>query len=468
MKTAIIRSSWMKGYGYRLDTHPYVGGALQTKILLEKLPLRKDPLHTLTKGHEGGIYNGPQFCRNYVEDSKNGVPFLTGSSMQLADLSNVSLLSRKDALGSKLRHLRLEQGMTLISCSGSIGKMAYVRPEMAGIWSSQDILKVVPDPAKIPSGYLYAFLSSKFGVPLVASGTYGAIIQHLEPEHIADIDVPRLDPAKEQEIHNLVETAARLRSEASELKSKAIHLFYSTCDVPVLKDMSCYISPKVGVAKSSIVASRFDSTYYYPPAVDARISFDTSIAAHSGKLLGDVAEIFIPPIFKRGYADDPNHGVPYITGADLFSVRPTSELYLQVEVASQYNLKLNHGMILIHEAGSRNGLIGHSAFVHKSTHGWACTNNMVRVAPYDIQDSGYIFTVLSSEAGIRLLKREAAGSAIPHLDERRVKGISIPWPKPDIRMAIANIMIQSQDNYDAANLAEDEYVEKLNHYFTKD
>ena len=105
MKIAIIRSSWMEGYGYRLDTQPYTGGALQTKIFLEELPLQKEPLHTLTKGYDGGIYNGPQFRRNYVEDPQNGIPFLTGSSMQLADLSNINFLSRKDALGRKLRRL---------------------------------------------------------------------------------------------------------------------------------------------------------------------------------------------------------------------------------------------------------------------------------------------------------------------------------------------------------------------------
>src|SRR5439155_941344 len=95
MKTSIIRSSWMEGYGYRLDTKPYVSGALEAKVILEQLPLRKDPLNTLTKGFEGGIYNGPQFVRNYVESPEQGVPFMTGSTMQLADLSNLPLLSKR-------------------------------------------------------------------------------------------------------------------------------------------------------------------------------------------------------------------------------------------------------------------------------------------------------------------------------------------------------------------------------------
>src|SRR6478672_1567293 len=103
MKTTVIRSTWMEGYGYRLDCSPYLGGALETKVLLEKLPLRKDPLHTLTAGFDGGIYNGPKFSRTWVESPEFGVPFLGSSAMPRADLSDLPLLSKKLAYGRQLR-----------------------------------------------------------------------------------------------------------------------------------------------------------------------------------------------------------------------------------------------------------------------------------------------------------------------------------------------------------------------------
>jgi hypothetical protein len=54
------------------------------------------------------------------------------------------------------------------------------RLDMAGLACSEDVLRVVPDVSCIPPGYLYAFLSSRFGVSLVVSGTYGAIV---DPEN---------------------------------------------------------------------------------------------------------------------------------------------------------------------------------------------------------------------------------------------------------------------------------------------
>ena len=89
-------------------------------------------------------------------------------------------------------------------------------------------MKVVPDEAKIPPGYLYAFLSSKFGVPLVVSGTYGAIIQHIEPEHIASLPVPRFGDEIEIEIAKLIDSAANARSEAVLILKEAEALLFSS------------------------------------------------------------------------------------------------------------------------------------------------------------------------------------------------------------------------------------------------
>ena len=48
-------------------------------------------------------------------------------------------------------------------------------------------------------------------------GTYGSIIQHLEPSHVADLPVPRLSKTTERMVHELVEKAANNRVRASEL-----------------------------------------------------------------------------------------------------------------------------------------------------------------------------------------------------------------------------------------------------------
>lgn len=178
----VVRSSWLNEGGRRLDCNPYMSGALEARDALRALSVPKEPLHAVTAGFAGGIFNGPIFSRQWVTEPEFGVPFLSNSDMPNADLSTVPLLRKSYAESRALRHLALARGMTLITCSGTIGRMTYVRDDMAGMWSSQHIMKVAPDPAQIAPGYLYAFLSSKYGVPLVVSGTYGAIILIWSPK----------------------------------------------------------------------------------------------------------------------------------------------------------------------------------------------------------------------------------------------------------------------------------------------
>ena len=116
-----VPSSWIEHNGRRLDCGPYVSGAIEAKELLSHMSTT--PLTRLTAGHKGGIYNGSPFVRNYVEDPDHGVPFLTTSSLLQADLTNLSLLSKRDAESRQLSFLEIKPGMTLMNCPGSIGRM---------------------------------------------------------------------------------------------------------------------------------------------------------------------------------------------------------------------------------------------------------------------------------------------------------------------------------------------------------
>ena len=86
MKQKVIPSGWLEQQGRRLDCGPYLSGAIEARVLLQRLPVRRAELRSITQGHDGGIYNGPQFVRNYVSDPTYGVPFLSSSSMLHAEL----------------------------------------------------------------------------------------------------------------------------------------------------------------------------------------------------------------------------------------------------------------------------------------------------------------------------------------------------------------------------------------------
>ena len=304
MRTKTIPGSWLHRDGRRFDAGPYTSGALEAKVRLEELSVRKDGLADLTSGYNGGIFNGPQFSRNWVKSADYGVPFLGSSSMLMADLSNLPLLRRRDAESAKLSYLRISPGTTLISCSGTIGRMVYVRPDMDGMWTSQHIMKIVPDPQRIPPGYLYAFLSGKFGVPLVTSGTYGAIIQHIEPQHIADVPVPRLGPEIEEQTHGLIEQAGYLRSVASATRRELICMTESELGW----DRRPLYSDPVSIP-SRLIQRRLDAFHHSPSIVSGRASLRVSDGDRMGNV---VEEVFEPNRGARRKVDDLSYGVPFL------------------------------------------------------------------------------------------------------------------------------------------------------------
>ena len=451
MKTKAIPSSWLQRDGRRLDCGPYASGALEAKVLLESLKARKDALRGVTAGGLAGIFNGPRFARVYVDDAAHGVAFLGSTDILNSDLTSLPRLSRKQ-VGANPR-LVVHADWTLITCSGTIGRMAYARLDMEGMAGSQHFMRVVPDPEKIPPGYLYAYLSGKFGVPLVVAGTYGAIIQHIEPNHIAELPVPRLGKALERHAHALVDRAAQSRSEATRLLARAEKKVFEALSLPPAKPHHAYHSPYISEVSSTRFLKRGDAYYYAPVNADARNAFDTARPAKP-TTLGEIADVFIPGIFKRRYASDPAYGVPYVTGADVFQLAPTSEQFLLTRVANDVGLVLRKGMIVIQEAGQLGGLIGRSVLVGEHLDGHACTNNMIRVTAKNTEDTGYLLSLLASTYGVRLLSREAAGSSIPHIEAGRVRALSIPWPEKRVRVRVGKLVMEAQRLRDEAVTAD--------------
>lgn len=415
----IVRSGWLQEGGRRLDCNPYMSGALEARDTLKQLKMRKDALSTLTKGHAGGIYNGPMFKRNYVDSAEYGVPFISSGSMLLADLSTLPRLRRLDAESGRLSYLRLRPGMMMISCSGTIGRMTYVRPDMDGVWSSQDVLKVVPNPERVPSGYLYAFLSSRYGVPLVVSGTYGAIIQHIEPEHIAELPVPRFGPVFEQEVAQLIDAAAAERVAASKHRRAALELFQAKIG------WNRHADSIARAPMASALLGRMDAFHYAPRVETGR----ASLAAHLGVRLGDQVErVFEPNRGSRLKVTDPAFGVPFLSSSSVFELNPSAEYLISRSLTPHLEgLLVSDCDVLIPRSGQLGGIIGRAVLPLPMNVGQAGSEHLVRVRCHSPQDAAYLWAVLASEPGYWALVGTAFGSSIPSLDSSLISDLTIPW-----------------------------------------
>lgn len=436
MKVKHVPSLLLQGTGRRLDTRPYMSGALETRFLLGRLSARKDPLRTLTHGYNGGIYNGPKFSRRWVTSPEFGVPFVGSSAMLMADLSDLPLLSKKDALSPYLSYLRLSPGMTLISCSGTIGRMVFTRPDMDGIWSSQHIMKVVPDPAKVPPGYLYAFLSSKYGVPIVVSGTYGSIIQSIEPHHIVGLPVPRLNDTIERKTHELVQIAAEKRSRHQSLLVGATHNLFSSAR---LTDTRLHdwneAGPELGFAASISTARSLRASNYTPRVRKAL----EELVQLPHKTLGEICRggsLTTGPRFKRIDAE-PEFGVCLIGQKQGFWLRPEgrwiSPKYAPADIFVQNETVLvaSSGTLGENEVYCRPILVAGRWLEH------AYSQHFLRILSGDPEISGaYLFAFLRSELAFRCLRSMSTGSKQQEIHSELVARFPIPVVTDSVRSEI--------------------------------
>jgi hypothetical protein len=457
----VVRSSWLDEGGRRLDCGPYMSGALEARDILKNLKARKDALKSLTQGYDGGIYNGPMFRRNYVDSPEYGVPFITSGSMLLADLSTLPLLRKKDAQSSRLSYLQLKPGTTLISCSGTIGRMTYVRPDMADMWSSQDVLKVVPDEAKIPPGYLYAFLSSKFGVPLVVSGTYGAIIPHIEPQHIAEIEIPRFDSGFENRIHGEIEIAANLRTQfQTKLNSATQSLFDYACIEDCPSHKWNQLESETGFAAFVSVAHSLRASNYSP-----KVKYLLNQIVAGGSLsLGEICVggyLGTGARFKR-IDCEPSEGVRLVGQKQGFWMRPEGRW-----IASRYaptGIFASDESVLIASSGTlgENEVYCQPIFVTGRWLAYAYTQHFLRVVSGNNDFPGaYLYAFLRSEIAFRALRSMSTGSKQQEIHIDFVSRMPIPLLTSALRQEIAGLIREAFRDRDLADEAEDRAMHSI-------
>lgn len=435
-----IPSTWIERNGRRLDCGPYMSGAAEIRELLKNH--ETDILPNLTTGHDGGIYNGPQFTRNYVIDAEHGVPFLTTTFMMQGDLSRLPLLSRKDAQSRKLRFLRVEEGMTLITCSGTVGRTIYARSDMNGVWSNQDILKIVANPKQILSGYLNAYLCTKFGVPFVVSGKYGSVITHLEPKHFSDLLVPRLGEEIEKKAHDLVQAAANLLVHYQENLKAATALYFESVGLSDISPSEWHSwGSDIGFATTARVQSL--RALNFNPRFNRLCE---RIKQGPWKPLAEICQegtLRSGPRFKRIDAD-PEFAYQLIGQKQIFWLRPEGRWIAKHSVGDE--VLVPDGTILVAAQGTlgESELFCRSEFITGTSLERAYSQHFLRViSNKEVIPRGALYAFMRSETAFRMLRSASTGSKLQDFHYAVLPTLPVPCPPEDICAQCHQLVIEA-------------------------
>ncbi|GAB3994149.1 restriction endonuclease subunit S [Glycomyces albus] len=454
-----VRADWLADQGYRLDPSPYLSGAFEARKLLERFP-QTEPLMTLTQNGRG-IFHAGRVSRKWVTDPDHGVPFFSSTDIMEADFSNLPMVSQRSV--EKNPKLLIRRDWSLITRSGTIGRMAYARPDIDGFACSEDVLRVVAEPSKILPGYLYAFLSSRFGIPMITSQASGSIIKHIEPRHIADLPVPRFGEETETRIHDLIQEAADLRSRFQVGVQAATKDLFESAGLPELADYSWHKQPRAtGAATWGVDAASLRALNY-----DARaLRIMERIRSVPHRTLGEVCaggELRRGNRFTRITSED-GHGYQMIGQEQLFWLRPEDK-WIALPHKKAKELKAKYETVLIACQGllTERSLIGRAGFLPDSWRDrYLFSEHLLRVTPgsSDLQGA-FLFAFLRSEASFRVMRSLCAGTGPQDIHSALRQRVPVPECTPADRERIAETVRQAYRDRDAADDLEDRALELL-------
>ncbi len=408
MKIGVTSTKHFASMAFRFDPSLHLSEGLQVREVLANAPHGLLTINDVTEK----VFLGNIFSRVFVKDKEHGRTYLAASDTVLANIETGRYLSNKQS--NQLKHLWLQKDWILVTCSGTLGNVTYTNSTFEDKIATHDLIRIVPNDKHILKGVVYAFLAGKYGYYQITQSQFGGVVKHTNDKEVGKIVIPNFPESFQQEVNELIQESARLREEAAEALGNAQSLIEREFDVACEKKSS-------NVSIKSIVTShntRFESFYH---TSENRSIYDYITSNFDYKTLGELTEtIFRPGIFKREYV---SNGVTFLGGADILMSIPNSEKKLSFrQVEKMPELKVKKDWILV----TCGGTIGNTVLIDSQLEKCAISQHVMRVVPKDDIHKGYLYAVLSSEIGKKLITMFNTGSVIPQIEAHHLELVPIP------------------------------------------
>jgi len=458
-----IESLWLFAGETRLNASSYFIDFIKASNLIEKLEKYGFTTDNLDR-FSSDILVGARSKRLYTT-KKQGIPYLMPIDLFALNLKSRKWVRRET---KDLENWWISPYTILITQSGTPGRTLIANKLFEGKVVSPNVIRYVPNEVgKEKIGYIYAYLSSWMGQAFLLKDLYGATVKHIEPYHIASIPIPRIPPKLEEEINQKICEAHRLREEAQELVLKAEEALYSELDLPeiVEDDIEFFGEENGRIVKSFSMKAdelnlRLDASYHIP-LFHSVIQKLTKAKSGTTKSLGNIAETFVPPRFKRIYVNDPSEGIPMLQGTHIPQVKPQDIKYIWKKMKNLKSYIVRKNWILT----TCSGTIGRLSLIRDFWDGWTATNHLLRIIPDENEiHPGYLTAFLLSIFGKVQFERLSYGGVVDEIGEAGELFNNILILKPqneDKEKLIGNLIFEAYDKRDKANQIEDKTIKLL-------
>jgi type I restriction enzyme S subunit len=326
---------------------------------------------------------------------------------------------------------------------------------MKEVWSNEDIMKITVDPKKVKSGYLHAYLCTKFGVPFVVSGKYGSVITHLEPEHFSDLLVPRLGDHIERKAHELLDESAKLLTDYQADLNKGTKLYFDSVGLADTTPTEWHAwGSDLGFAAPAGIRSL--RALNFNPRFNRLCE---RIKKGPWKPLG---ELCVPGTLKRGARfsrvdADPEFAYRLIGQKELFWLRPEGRWVAKKSVPG--GVLVDDGCILVAAQGTlgESELYCRAEFATGKALESAYSEHILRVLANEaVIERGALFAFMRSESAFRMLRSISVGSKLQDHHHAMLPSLPIPYPEKEIRKRCNDLILEAYEARERAIEIEDQ------------
>lgn len=401
-----------------------------------------------------------RFKRIYVEKGE-GIPFYQPSSITEVYPKPTKYISENTDVD--IDALKVKKGMLLMSVSGTIGKCSIVGRTLDNKVFSHDLLRLTGKD-EYDTGYIYAYFCTSIGQSVLQTNNYGAVIQHIEPEHLKNIIIPNAPDPIKRKIHNLVVESYDLRDESNELIDEAEQILYEELQLPPIEQLKpTYFDESVDLrnytTKLSGLNLRLDCSYHTPiiQNIINAIKHNSKVLMQLGKLANDIV---LPGRFSRTYVDSSN-GVQFLGGRDLFNLNPIIEKYLSKSIHKKQiegELRIYKNNILTPSRGT----IGSVVLAPQHFEDKVISDNIINIRVSE-NIAGYVYSFLNTNYGCELIKRHIYGGVVDAMEPSMLYKVEIPLLKNESKQKdINDQVLEANELRYHAYLKEQEAVKIMN------
>ena len=438
--------------GKRLEASVFDVEAKQARQIIQS---GKYPLTTV--GGQNGLttsYTCARFKRIWVE--RSDLPIYQPSTI-------VDVKPSPDGYISKLTQtnidaLKVHRGQVLMTCSGTIGKVSYVSKTLDNKIFSHDLLRI-DCKEDFDQGYIYAYLKSNLGNKILLTNSYGAVITHIEPEHLATVPIPAAPKEIKERIHNLIVRSYELRDESNDLIDQATQLLIDELHLPDIhdfdvKDYKKNAPVETYSVKLSDMNGRADASYHVP-IVDAIVEHLKKYAEEV-TTVGDSrisSDVVLPGRFKRVYVEK-EYGVKFLGGKEMHQLDLATEKYLSKKAHKKQlegTLGIKENAVLTPARGS----LGEVVMPPRHFINWAISDNMMQILSFN-DICGFVYVFLNTEYGKALIQRFTYGGVVDAIEPDHIKKVAIPLLKnKEVQKQINDLALEANEKrYEAYTLEQ--------------